>query len=73
MKPAKKLSHFFLLVALCSVALAQEEFPHPELVWKTLETEHFLIHFHDGSERTALEVAAVAERVYGPITELYQH
>lgn len=62
-----------LFLACLTTATAQEEFPHPELVWKTIETEHFLIHFHEGSERTARKAAEVAESVYGPITELYQH
>ncbi|MCI0708256.1 MAG: biopolymer transporter Tol [Ignavibacteriae bacterium] len=60
-------------VALCSVARSQEEFPHPELEWRTIETEHFLVHFHAGAERTAQEVAQVAERIYEPITSFYLH
>ena len=49
------------------------EFVHPELSWRTIETEHFLVHFHQGAERTAREVARAAETVYAPITSLYQH
>ena len=45
---------------------------HPELVWKTIETEHFYIHFHNETERSAREASVVAEYVYGPITSLYQ-
>ena len=45
---------------------------HPELVWETIETEHFLIHFHRETERSAREASIVAEHVYGPITSLYQ-
>ena len=48
-------------------------YPHPELAWRTIETAHFFIHFHNGSERTAREIATIAEEVYKPITELYQH
>ena len=44
---------------------------HPELEWQTFETEHFLIHFHEGTERSAREAASVAEKVYGPVTQLY--
>ncbi|HEY4613097.1 MAG TPA: biopolymer transporter Tol, partial [Bacteroidota bacterium] len=62
-----------VVVVLASPAWGQEEFPHPELAWKTIETEHFLVHFHTGTERTAQEVARVAEQIYGPVTELYQH
>jgi Tol biopolymer transport system component len=55
-------------------ALGQEfEFVHPELSWRTIETEHVLVHFHQGAERTAREVAKVAESIYEPVTALYQH
>jgi len=50
-----------------------EDFPHPELDWKTIETEHFLVHYHNGEERTGKEVAYIAEQIYKPITDLYQH
>tara|TARA_Y100001970_G_C14232847_1_gene859781 strand:- start:191 stop:3100 length:2910 start_codon:yes stop_codon:yes gene_type:complete len=45
---------------------------HPELIWETIETEHFYIHFHKETERSAREASIVAEHVYGPITSLYQ-
>ena len=55
-----------------STALAQpEDYNHPELNWKSIETEHFFVHFHDGAERTAKLVAKIAEDVFGPITALY--
>ena len=44
---------------------------HPELEWKTLESEHFLIHFHDGTERTAYETMEIAEFIYEPVTTMY--
>tara|TARA_Y100001970_G_scaffold281422_1_gene392157 strand:- start:11061 stop:14360 length:3300 start_codon:yes stop_codon:yes gene_type:complete len=44
---------------------------HPELEWRTIETEHFKIHYHQGTERSAREAAEVAEYVYKPITDLY--
>lgn len=49
------------------------EFLHPELNWRTIETNHFLVHYHEGAEWTARTVAAVAESVYTPITTLYRH
>lgn len=54
-------------------ALGQEEFYHPELEWKTIETEHFLIHYHNGAERTGRVVARIAEDIYEPVTSLYGH
>ena len=44
---------------------------HTELNWETIETEHFLIHFHEGTERTAREAASIAEYVYPSVTQLY--
>lgn len=54
------------------------DYTRPGLAWYTLETEHFLIHFHQdeegqGSSRTAQVVAAIAEDIYAPITELYAY
>ena len=51
----------------------QEDFNHPELDWQTIETKHFLVHFHNGSERTGQEVARIAESIYGPVTAIYGH
>lgn len=55
-------------------AFAQETpYNHPELKWESVETEHFAVHFHQGTERTAREVAGIAEEVYQPITEMYDY
>ena len=63
------------VLVLCgwSSARSQEDFYHPELVWKTIETPHFLVHYHEGAERTARVTAKVAEEIYEPVTSLYQH
>jgi Tol biopolymer transport system component len=65
----------FLLFAAAANAQDEEDkiFNHTELEWQTIETPHFLVHFHRGEERTAREVAKIAESVYGPITEMYDH
>lgn len=61
-----------LVLVLILPSFAQfEEFNHPELVWRTIETDHFAVHYHDGAERTARELAGIAEAVYTPITDLY--
>ncbi|MFA6439870.1 MAG: hypothetical protein WCX28_11220, partial [Bacteriovoracaceae bacterium] len=67
-----------LVSAFCFIVpflIAQEEqhYNHGELNWKTIETQHFFIHFHNGAERTANVIAKVAEDIYGPVTSLYQH
>ena len=46
---------------------------HPELVWKTMESDHFLVHFHNGTEWTAREVLSIAEFVYVPVTDMYDY
>ena len=50
---------------------AQVKYNHSELEWKTFETENFIFHFHNGTERTAKEGALVAEAIYPNITKLY--
>ncbi|MCX6121328.1 MAG: biopolymer transporter Tol [Ignavibacteriales bacterium] len=60
-------------VVTSSITVSQEDYNHPELDWKTIETEHFLVHFHNGAERTGREVATIAESVYGPVTSMYDH
>ena len=53
------------LACCCSVLRAQDEFYHPELEWRSIETEHFFVHYHSGTERTAHLVAKIAEDVRG--------
>ncbi|NTV44972.1 MAG: hypothetical protein HGB11_00225 [Chlorobiales bacterium] len=72
------LSFLIALIFLLSPsgAYAQtepESYSHPELKWKTIETGHFTISYHEGAERTARVAAKIAEEVYGPITSLYNH
>ncbi len=62
----------FFLPLFC-FSQGDDEFIHPELDWYTIETEHFLVHFHSGAERTAKVVAKIAEEIYEPITSLYNH
>lgn len=39
----------------------------PALVWRTVATPHFRIHYAEGLEREASQVAEIAERVHGPL------
>jgi len=69
----------FRVIILCAIfilpssAFSQEEAPHPELSWRTIETEHFFVHYHDGAERTARVVAKIAEDIFPPVTAFYDH
>ncbi|MFN7144110.1 MAG: hypothetical protein ACK4YP_10055, partial [Myxococcota bacterium] len=40
----------------------------PSLTWRTLETEHFRITFHDGEEQLAEEMAVEAEKAWDTLT-----
>jgi Tol biopolymer transport system component len=61
------------LILFATIAVAQDEPHHPELDWKTIETEHFYVHYHASAERTAQLTAKIAEEIYGPVTFLYNH
>ncbi|MBS1271638.1 MAG: Protein TolB [Candidatus Marinimicrobia bacterium] len=40
---------------------------HPELKWKTLKTEHFYVHYHQGLRAVAEKSAQIAEQTYPTI------
>jgi len=72
------LSSLLCLPTSAQVWPSQVDFVRPGLDWYTIETDHFLVHFHAdtlgaGSSRSAQVVARIAEEVYGPITALYDH
>ena len=49
------------------------EYNHSEIKWQTFETEHFVVHFYYGTERTAFLVAKIAEDIYPHVTGLYNY
>lgn len=60
------------------VPISFYDYARPSLSWYTIETENFNIIYHmddegPGSSRTAQVVSRIAEEIYEPITELYQH
>ena len=40
----------------------------PSLTWRTLETEHFVVTFHDGEDQLAEEMAVAAEHAWDTLT-----
>jgi|FLOH01.1.fsa_nt_gi hypothetical protein len=60
-----------LLVSVSTIVFGQYGYNHPELVWNTIEGEHFIVHYHQGTEWTANEALFVAEDIYPAITGLY--
>lgn len=68
----------FALILLPAIGLAQTdpqfyEYPQNHLKWYSIESEHFIIHFQEGNDRSGKVVSRIAEEIYAPITELYQH
>ena len=61
----------FLVLSVTSYQVASG-YNNPSLEWRTLKTEHFEVHYHQGSEWTAFKVAEVAEEVHGALTEFYR-
>ncbi len=73
---------FMMSLALVQKARAQEpiayyDYVRSDLDWYTIETEHFLVHYHAGENgegsRTARVVSRIAEDVFEPITSLYDY
>ena len=62
-----------LYLLLLGLLNSQDYYNHPEIDWKTFETDHFQIHFYEGSEGTAREGAFVAEKIYPFVTQLYEY
>ncbi|MBD3288887.1 hypothetical protein GF337_08805, partial [candidate division KSB1 bacterium] len=76
MMTLKKIIYIFIGLLFMGAAINSQaqEFHvgnHPELKWYTIETKHFMVHYHKGAERTARVVAKIAEDIYLPITSLY--
>ena len=67
------LSFILLMYSSTFAQLYVYEPNHPELKWESIETEHFLVHYHQGTARTANVVAEIAEDIYPAITGLYDY
>lgn len=63
----------FALLAVVLLYAPAGATTNPRLVWKTISTEHFDVHFHEGSEWTAEQTARIAEEIYGPLTAVYHY
>lgn len=66
----KIISGLFLAVFLMMLIATSALAINPSLDWKTLETDHFRIHFHDGEKTLALKSASIAETAHEEITQL---
>ena len=61
-----------LFLSLISIIYTQGHYNHPEINWRTFETDNFQIHFYESTEGTAREGAFIAEKIYPFITNLYE-
>jgi Tol biopolymer transport system component len=72
-----RLIIILILVIIFQISSSQGQDPfaynHPELNWSTFETEHYYVHFHQGTRRTAELVGKIAEDIYEPVTNLYDY
>ena len=59
MKKIVLLTVVLLLLAVPAIAKFD-----PDFTWNTLETPHFLIHYHQGGEALAKKTAQIAEDVH---------
>jgi len=58
-------------LAAYNLSAQLQSYNHPELQWQTIKTEHFYIHYHQGTTRTANLTADIAEYIYQPVVDLY--
>ncbi|MDX1671671.1 MAG: hypothetical protein R3211_04970, partial [Balneolaceae bacterium] len=47
------------------------EYPRNHLPWYTIESEHFRVHFQEGSSRSGRLASRIAEEIYPEITRFY--
>ena len=52
---------------------AQVQYNHPEIDWRTFETENFRIHYYADTELSARKGAFIAESIFEPIVKMYQY
>jgi WD40 repeat protein len=70
----KRFTVVLIVVAVCLMPKAGAGVGvDPSLKWTTIDTEHFRVHYHQGAEWTARQVAQIAEEVYPHITGLYNY
>jgi len=62
-----------IFALITNIVFGQFQYNHPEIDWQTFDTEHFQVHFYDGTEGTAREGAFVAEEIYPHVTGLYDY
>ena len=74
MRPAERAIRLLCCAGALALALGAQPRPaaadDPDLVYSTISTEHFRVHFHQGLEEMARELATMAEEVHEELTIL---
>tara|TARA_R110000868_G_scaffold383578_13_gene650807 strand:+ start:25438 stop:28812 length:3375 start_codon:yes stop_codon:yes gene_type:complete len=68
----------FISIGFSSNLFAQTDpqfydYPQNHLKWFSIESDHFIVHFQEGSSRSAQVVSRISEEIYEPITSLYMY
>ncbi|MEE8334821.1 MAG: hypothetical protein V3S48_00115, partial [Candidatus Neomarinimicrobiota bacterium] len=67
------MKRIIVIIILFQLPASAQLYNHPELEWQMFETEHFKIHFYESTENSAREGAAIAEKIFPFITDLYDY
>jgi len=70
--PVLLLLSFLLISAHSATAVAAGLFD-PQLKWRTIETEHFYVHYHEGLRPEAVDFAREAELAHAILTKRMEH
>lgn len=63
----------FIALAVLTCACNLLAFNHPEIQWRTVQTEHFAIHYYDKTEPAVYATSRIAEAAFKPIADLYAY
>ena len=56
-----------IALALTTTSLPAAQYP-PRMEWRTITTEHFYVHYHDGGEELARRAAAIGEAAHDRVS-----
>lgn len=62
-----RLIPLLLVAAMMAAALPARAYD-PKLRWRSVETEHFIIHYHDGEEALAYKAARICEEIHAVLS-----
>lgn len=69
-----------IITSLCYTGLSNAQtspqfydYPYNHLPWYTISSDHFEVHYQEGSERSAQVASRTAEEIYEPVTSLYRY